>query len=149
MEGLRRHGARQLRIMVAQYQEEDGVGAHCDGPGQVVLSGKTLWGCKLKNDREKFEQKIRCWVFKSNKRLVIVTFEMESLVYGGIAKAWCWAIEDHGGAISRRGWCWGSLWCDLTDVGWHRWLSNGWWHVKKLLERIVPSLAVAFVGCSV
>ncbi|KAK7851053.1 hypothetical protein CFP56_043116 [Quercus suber] len=29
MEGLRRHGARQLRIMVAQYQEEDGVGAHC------------------------------------------------------------------------------------------------------------------------
>ena len=50
--------------------------------------------------------------------LFIVTFEMESLVYGGIVEAWCWAIEDHGGAISRRGWRWGSLWCNLTDEGW-------------------------------
>ena len=60
---------------------------------------------------------------------------MESLVYGGIVEAWCWEIEGHGGAISRRGWWWGSLWCDLTDKGWQCWLSNGWWRVKKLLER--------------
>ena len=75
-------------------------------------------GLQIKNDREEFKQKIRCWVFfKLNKRLVIVTFKMESLVYGGIAEAWCWAIEGHGGAIPRRGWWWGSLWCDLTDMG--------------------------------
>ena len=28
-----------------------------DGPGQVVLSGKTLWGCKLKNDRKSLNRK--------------------------------------------------------------------------------------------
>ena len=50
-------------------------------------------GLQIKNDREEFEQKIGCWFFfKLNKRLVIVTFEMESLVYGGIAKAWCWVL---------------------------------------------------------
>ena len=29
MEGLWRHGAGKLRVMVVQYQEEDGGGAHC------------------------------------------------------------------------------------------------------------------------
>ena len=77
-------------------------------------------GLKIKNDQEEFEQKIRFFLkkIKLNKRLFIVTFEMESLVYGGIVEAWCWAIEGHGGAISRKGWWWGSLWCNLTDEGW-------------------------------
>ena len=39
---------------------------------------------------------------KLNKRLVIVTFEMESLVDGGIVEAWYWASKGHSGAISRR-----------------------------------------------
>ena len=66
MEGLRRHGAGQLRVMVAQYQEEDGGGAHC----------------------------------------------------GAI-----WQVRD------------GSVGFPMGDEGWQHWLSNGWWCVKKLLER--------------
>ena len=46
-------------------------------------------GLQIKKRQEEFEQKIRCWGFKLNERLVIVTFEMESLVYRGIAEAWC------------------------------------------------------------
>ena len=57
---------------------------------------------------------------------------------GGAVLHW-----DRGGTQSGRGIGW-RFNCLLA---WQRWLSNGWWRVKKPFERTWPGLAMGFVGC--